>query len=361
MQCGRTELGVRNAGWLRTRAHTSFQPLLAALLLLSLPSASAQEAKQNLCSSDCLAQFDTVTCRCLCLAWENTGADLSPLADRVVRSVDDQGYNYVIKLCGVVVKEDVPSECRLDVGTQPSVVRYQPGSPVGCEVIGMVEATEATRHVDNTVDVILPCQHGVRGSRNFVLVLVPADADQDPGRVRAAAPNDHSSDAPCDSYSASWPTTAVGPASEGDDGTCGEINALYITGPFFLVLAVIAIVFMRNAKAGTGGMPFGLPNMTSDQLSVFALCYLTYALYHALRAGFSGCKSSMVSESGFSKTQMGNMDTGFLLLYGAGQFFWGSRADQVSPKLTTVNGMYSIAGVVILCELCSSACIRTWL
>ena len=92
-------------------------------------------------------------------------------------------------------------------------------------------------------------------------------------------------------------------------------------------------------------MPFGLPMMTPEQLSVFGLSYMTcvlphalpaatiepansspfrvsamleiqrtresaslnhsewaavsrYVLYHALRAGFSGCKSSLVSESG---------------------------------------------------------------
>jgi hypothetical protein len=372
------ERGVDNTGVRRSRMH--FQPRLPVLplvvLLLSLPGASAQEdglrPEQNPCGENCPAEFGVPTCNCLCTAWENTGADLTPLAGRVVRSVDDRGYAYVIRVCGEVVKENVPAECRLDAGSQPSVVRYRSRSPVECETIGTVGNTVARSFADNTVDVIFPsdmrdppveCQQDLRGSRTFVLVLTPADDDQGPGPVRAAASNYYRSDAPCDSYTASWPTTAMGSDVVGDGGsdvvgdgsTCEEINALYITGPFFAVLAVTATGFVRKAKAGTGSMPFGLPNMTSEQLSVFALCYLTYVLYHALRAGFSGCKSSMVSESGFTKAQLGNMDTGFLLLYGVGQFFWGARADQVSPKVTTVNGMYSIAGVVILCEFYASA------
>ena len=149
---------------------------------------------------------------------------------------------------------------------------------------------------------------------------------------------------------------AEGTASRAaDDGaaeeTEAELNALWITGPFFAVLAITAITFVRKAQAGTGSMPFGLPNMTADQLSVFGLCYMSYVSYHALRAGFSGCKSSMMSESGFTRSQMGNMDTGFLLAYAAGQFYWGSLADQVSAKVTTIRGMYGIAAVVIFFTL----------
>eukprot|EP01047_Picozoa_sp_COSAG01_P067835 COSAG01_NODE_9661_length_2377_cov_1.574627_1_plen_442_part_10 len=409
------ERGVDNTGVRRSRMH--FQPRLPALplvvLLLSLPGASAQEdglrPEQNPCGENCPAEFGVPTCNCLCTAWENTGADLTPLAGRVVRSVDDRGYAYVIRVCGEVVKENVPAECRLDAGSQPSVVRYRSRSPVECETIGTVGNTVARSFADNTVDVIFPsdmrdppveCQQDLRGSRTFVLVLTPADDDQGPGPVRAAASNYYRSDAPCDSYTASWPTTAidgwddrqhgqslrvapvapvpvletytvdgcttdqsycgtyrrvdntlcdgapvyqsvdggsvmfrttagengphdagstywaitiadrlqdcfgdsapvvsavgtlppidgwddrqhgqslrVAPGSTtamgsdvvGDGSTCEEINALYITGPFFAVLAVTATGFVRKAKAGTGSMPFGLPNMTSEQLSV---------------------------------------------------------------------------------------------
>ena len=322
--------------------------------------------------SECRVIHDVDTCQCVCAAREDTGVDLTALSGKVFQTSDDEGRSYLINLCGAIAKEELPPECsQLDLDAQPSVVRFSTRNPADCETLGSTGTMSVTKRDDDdddaVADVVFPsemsappleCAQDLRGSRTFVLVLTHADSDGTPGAVQAAQSNYFGSTLPCDSYTARWPTASATAATAADEdangGNCGEVNALYITVPFFSLLVGTAITFVRKAKAGTGSMPFGLPNMTTDQISVFALCYMTYVLYHALRAGFSGCKSSMVAESGFTKQQMGNMDTGFLLSYGAGQFFWGSLADKVSAKITTVNGMYAIAAVVMFCESVAS-------
>ena len=319
-----------------------------------LRQALAQQGPDAVSALPC----NLATCEC-------AGIDLSALAGRAFTTTDGAENTYVVALCGEVPKAELPAACRL--GTQrPSVVRY---SDLGCVALasaGPSCGTDgsancgmwATPRADGGVDVAYTTDAASAGMESattcytvaagqhlhaaFTASLTHLDCDLDtcaepgPGQVE---------DAPCDSVAVHWPTVAVLTAEQ--EETKEELNALWITGPFFAILAGTAITFVRKARAGTGNMPFGLPSMTADQLNTFGLCYATYMFYHALRAGFSGCKSSMVSESGFTKQQMGNMDTGFLLAYAWGQFYWGSMADKVSAKITTVNGMYAIAGVVI--------------
>ena len=74
---------------------------------------------------------------------------------------------------------------------------------------------------------------------------------------------------------------------------------MMITVPFFLLLAIVAFLFVSRARRGHGSMPFGLPNMTAEQLSVFGMAYLTYVLYVSVKAAqaffiSSGGKTSVL-------------------------------------------------------------------
>jgi hypothetical protein len=44
----------------------------------------------------------------------------------------------------------------------------------------------------------------------------------------------------------------------------------------------------------------GLSELTVFGLQVFGLSYLSYVAFHAVCAGFSGCKTSLVDYSGFT-------------------------------------------------------------
>ena len=302
-----------------------------------------------------MAPCDITASSCVC-----DGVALDSLRGRVFTAEDTAGGLYSISLCDPLTKEQLPEGCVLDLDAEnPAIVRYEPSSPAGCQAVasagpecggagGSAEcamvaagASAANSRLDLQFTTTACSQRDAAcagsGCESFTFLMTGSDSTEGPGVVSLGS---------CGGRSAPWPTLALAPAEVQEEEEV--INALYITTPFFLALAATAIIFVRRARAGTSSMPFGLPLMSAPQVNVFALCYGTYVLYHALRAGFSGCKSSLVSESGFTKAQIGNMDTAFLLAYAAGQFYWGSMADRVSAKKTVCNGMVVISSIVVL-------------
>jgi len=112
---------------------------------------------------------------------------------------------------------------------------------------------------------------------------------------------------------------------------------------------------------------YGEANMSAGERSRYAvdcrmvlvalLTFLSYAVYHAQRIGFSGIKTSMKNEAGFTKIRLGTMDMFYLFAYAFGQFVCGRAADLLSPKralcfgmvicaaLTTIEGCMGAAGI----------------
>lgn len=87
---------------------------------------------------------------------------------------------------------------------------------------------------------------------------------------------------------------------------------------------------------------------------VALLTFLSYAAYHIQRIGFSGLKSSMKGEAGFSKLRFGTMDMCYMFAYAFGQFICGRAADIVSPKRALVYGMMICAALTTI-EGCMGA------
>lgn len=75
-------------------------------------------------------------------------------------------------------------------------------------------------------------------------------------------------------------------------------------------------------------------------LFVAILTFVTYAIYHMQRIGFSGIKSSMKGTSSFTNTRLGVMDACYLFAYAVGQFVCGRFADAFQPKRMLLFGMF---------------------
>jgi sugar phosphate permease len=77
---------------------------------------------------------------------------------------------------------------------------------------------------------------------------------------------------------------------------------------------------------------------------VFGLTWLSYATYYLGRQNYSVCKTSLADQFGLSATNLGDMETGYLVAYAVGQFVSGKLGDRFGGRRVIGIGMLASAG-----------------
>lgn len=76
---------------------------------------------------------------------------------------------------------------------------------------------------------------------------------------------------------------------------------------------------------------------------VFALTWIAYASYYLGRKGFAVSKARLERDYGIGATALGDIDTGFLAAYCAGQFLAGAAGDRLGSRRLVGFGMLAAA------------------
>lgn len=87
------------------------------------------------------------------------------------------------------------------------------------------------------------------------------------------------------------------------------------------------------ARDPEAALPFPL------RARVFALTWIAYASYYLARKNFSVVKKRLEREYELTETQLGDIDTGYLVAYTAGQFLAGLAGDRVGARRLIGFGM----------------------
>ena len=92
---------------------------------------------------------------------------------------------------------------------------------------------------------------------------------------------------------------------------------------------------MARAAGGGGKLAF----MSRQQAVVFVVTWLSYVFVYVARKPVSIVKSSLTSELGLSASQLGNVDTAFLLTYTAGSFLGGRLGDLLGERTIIASSL----------------------
>ncbi|GAA0731970.1 glycerol-3-phosphate transporter [Clostridium oceanicum] len=84
------------------------------------------------------------------------------------------------------------------------------------------------------------------------------------------------------------------------------------------------------------------------RIQVFLSIYIGYAMYYFVRSNFSIAKSYMMTQLGFSKTELGIIASGLGIAYGISKFVMGSFSDRSNPKYFLALGLI-LSGLANLC------------
>eukprot|EP01134_Creolimax_fragrantissima_P007512 CFRG7512T1 len=77
--------------------------------------------------------------------------------------------------------------------------------------------------------------------------------------------------------------------------------------------------------------------------SVLGVTFFAYAASYFLRKPFSIAKLNLQNDLGFSNTQLGMLDTAFLLPYSLVQIFLGNYGDKFGPRNLLITGLFGAA------------------
>lgn len=84
------------------------------------------------------------------------------------------------------------------------------------------------------------------------------------------------------------------------------------------------------------------------RIQMFISIYLGYAVYYFVRSNFSIAKSYMITQLGFTKTELGFIASGLGIAYGISKFVMGSFSDRSNPKYFLSIGLI-LSGLANLC------------
>ena len=80
---------------------------------------------------------------------------------------------------------------------------------------------------------------------------------------------------------------------------------------------------------------------------IFALSWLSYFSYYFTRTNLSAAKKPLQEDLGFTKDQLGWLDTASLTAYCLGQFVHGALGEVLGPRRLVALGMLASAGLSI--------------
>lgn len=103
-----------------------------------------------------------------------------------------------------------------------------------------------------------------------------------------------------------------------------------------------------------------LPGKHSVRL-FFLIAWISYFSIYLGRLNFSASMSEMITNEGFSKTEIGGVAAAFFLSYGLGQIIGGVLGDRFSQTLLVLCGLLGSAVANMLFPLAPNASIMTWL
>ena len=83
------------------------------------------------------------------------------------------------------------------------------------------------------------------------------------------------------------------------------------------------------------------PRYRKWRLRVFATTWLAYVGYYLVRQAFSVAKIPIVEDATIriSRAQLGWVDSGYSIVYAAGQFIWGPLGDRFGPRRVVMIGL----------------------
>lgn len=83
--------------------------------------------------------------------------------------------------------------------------------------------------------------------------------------------------------------------------------------------------------------------LTKGQILIFAFTYITYGSIYMTRKPFSVVKSNFKEDTGYGTSELGMIDTAFLVAYAIGQFSCGALGDRYGPKIVLILGFFGSA------------------